>query len=101
MVKIIIKDSEGNVNSSFEAKQGEAISTQAQEAGSDIPVSCGVGACRTCVCKVESGQEFINPEAINPQVMPPESDDEIFSCIAGIADNAPEDAEIVMTAENL
>ncbi len=100
MAKIIIKDDQGKDSSTFIANKDESIGSQAQDAGSPIPFSCGVGACRTCVCKVEKGMEFINPEAISPQHIEVE-DGEILTCIAGLKEDTPEDAEIIMQAENI
>jgi len=71
-----------------------------QDAGAPVPVSCGVGACRTCVCKIKKGAEYINREAVGPQHIDTE-EDEVLTCVAGLADNIPDDAEIELEAENL
>ncbi len=100
MAKIIIKDNSGNQVTEFKDNGEDSIGVQAQDSGADIPFSCGVGACRTCVGKCTSGKEHINPEAIGPQHIDVE-DDEILTCIAGIKEDAPDDAKIEIECENL
>lgn len=100
MVKITIADNSGKPVTTFTANTEESIGSQAQEHGADIPFSCGVGACRTCVGKVKKGKEFLNPEAVGPQHIPTE-DDEVLTCICGVDSDAPEDIEIEITCENL
>ncbi len=100
MAKVIIKDSNGGEVVKFDGNSEESLATQAQDVGAAIPISCGVGACRTCVCKVEKGFEHVDREAVGPMHIMVE-DDEMLSCIAGVKTNAPEDAEIVLAAENL
>ncbi len=100
MAKITINDNAGKKVSDFDATSDESIGTQAQDNGAPIPFSCGVGACRACVCKVKKGKEFIDQEAIGPKHIQTE-DDEILSCISAVKADAPEDAEIELDVENL
>ena len=100
MAKITIKDSSGKDIAKFDSNTDESLGTQAQEHGAPIPFSCGVGACRTCVCRVKKGKEFIDEEAVGPKHITTE-EDEILSCIAGVKENAPKNAEIEMEPENL
>lgn len=100
MAKVTVKDSSGNIVAQFEANSDESLGTQAQEAGAPVPFSCGVGACRTCVCQVEKGLEHIDREAVGPMHIMVE-DNETLSCIGGIKVDAAEDAEVVMVVENL
>jgi len=100
MAKVIVKDPAGNVMAEFTANAEESLGTQAQEAGAPIPFSCGVGACRTCVCKVEKGGEHIDREAVGPMHIMVE-DDENLTCISGIKPGTDSEAEIVVVAENL
>jgi ferredoxin len=100
MAKVTVKDPAGNVMAEFEANAEESLGTQAQEAGAPIPFSCGVGACRTCVCKVEKGLEYIDREAVGPMHIMVE-DDENLTCVSGIKPGTASDAEIVVVAENL
>lgn len=100
MPKVTVTDPAGNTAAEFDGNSEEALGTQAQDAGAPIPFSCGVGACRTCLCKVSKGLEHIDQEAVGPKHIMTDSD-EILTCIAGIKEDAPADAEIEMQAENL
>jgi len=100
MAKVKVKNTNGDVVAEFVANADESLGTQAQEAGAPIPFSCGVGACRTCVCKVEKGMEHIDREAVGPMHIMVE-DDENLTCISGIKPGTDSEAEIVVVAENL
>ncbi len=100
MAKITIKDNSGKQVTQFTNNGDDPIGIQAQEAGADIPFSCGVGACRTCVGKVTKGAEHIDKEAMGQQHIDTE-DDEILTCIAGCKKDLPEDVEIEIECENL
>ena len=100
MAKVTVKDPSGKVMAEFTANAEESLGTQAQEAGAPIPFSCGVGACRTSVCKVEKGLEYIDREAVGPMHIMVE-DDENLTCVSGIKPGTAADAEIVVVAENL
>jgi len=100
MAKVIITDHKGVLAAEIESVSDESIGAQAQDAGAPIPFSCGVGACRTCVCTVKKGKEFLDTQAIGPQHIDVE-EDEILSCICGVKEDAPEDAVIELQAENL
>ena len=100
MAKVTVNDSTGNKVTDFDATTDESIGTQAQDKGAPIPFSCGVGACRACVCKVKKGKEYIDEEAVGPKHIQTE-DDEVLTCIAGVKSDAPENAEIEIDVENL
>lgn len=100
MTKVTIKNSQGDDQASFAGDPSQSVGTQAQDEGAAIPFSCGVGACRTCVCTVNKGMQHIDQEAVGPKHIETE-DNEILSCIAGVKPDAPDDAEIELQAENL
>jgi len=100
MAKFIITDHMGTPAAEFESVSDESVGAQAQDAGAPIPFSCGVGACRTCVCTVKKGKEYLDPAAIGPQHIEVE-EDEVLSCICGVKEDAPADVEIELQAENL
>ena len=100
MVKVIVKDNSGDEIANFAGNGDDPISTQAQENDVDVPVACGVGVCGTCKCKVNKGMEFINPEEFGDAQVPLE-DGEVLTCLAGIKEDAPADAEIEIELENL
>lgn len=100
MTKVIIRDNSGKQVTSFTAQTDESVGVQAQKNGADIPFSCGVGACRTCVGKVKKGKEFLNEEAVGVKYIPVE-EDEVLTCICGVKEDVPKDAEIIIECENL
>ena len=100
MAKITIKDNGGNILAQFNSTNDTPISTQGQNNGVPIPVACGVGACRMCVGKCNKGHEFIDEKAFGEKHIGTE-ETEILTCISGINENAPTDAEIEIQLENI
>lgn len=100
MAQVTVKDSNGNESGSFRTTDDESLATQIQDQNIPIVIGCGVGACSMCKCKVNKGMEYIDPEANGPAQFPIE-DDEILSCISGIKDGTPQDAEIELEIENI
>ena len=100
MAKVIIKDNSGDEIANFAGNSDDPISTQGQENGADVPVACGVGVCGSCKCKVKKGAEFIDAEAFGDAQVPLE-EGEVLTCLAGIKEDAPANAEIEIELENL
>jgi ferredoxin len=51
------------------------------------------GSCSACKCKITKGKEFIDNEALGPQVYTDVADDEVLSCIARVKDDV--DGEVI------
>ena len=100
MAKIIIKDNSGKKIADFSANSDDPISTQGQENDIEIPVACGVGVCGSCKGRCSKGGEFVDGSKFGDAQVPLE-DGEILTCLAGIKEDAPEDAEIEIELENL
>lgn len=100
MTKVIVQDNKGNTLVEFEANAEESLCTQAQDAGAPIPMSCGVGACRTCVATVTKGKEHLVPDAVGPAMIDVE-DDEVLTCICGVDMPSTPGAEICIRCEHL
>ncbi len=100
MAKVIVKDNSGDELANFAGNSDDPISTQAQENGAEVPVACGVGVCGACKCKVKKGREFIDDSAFGDAQVPLE-EGEVLTCVSGIKEDAPEDAEIEIELENL
>lgn len=100
MAKVTICDSAGKPVTTFTAQVGNSVGAQAQENGADIPFSCGVGACRTCVGKVEKGEAFLDDEAMGQKHIPLE-EGEVLTCICGVKEGTSPEAEIEIVCENL
>lgn len=61
MAKVIIDNQE------FEVADNSKFVTQAESAG--VPFGCAEGICGSCLCKVESGSENLNPKTQEEQDM--------------------------------
>ena len=100
MTDINIKDSAGVTTAQFTGSSDESIATQAHDNGAAVPLSCGVGACRTCVATVEEGMEFLDTEAVGPIQIPLE-ENEVLTCVCAPKADAPAGAKISMCCQNL
>ncbi|NJP03884.1 2Fe-2S iron-sulfur cluster binding domain-containing protein [Candidatus Gracilibacteria bacterium] len=100
MAKITIKDNGGNILAQFDSTNDSPIATQGQNNGVPVPVACGVGACRMCVGQCNKGHEFINESAFGEKHIGTE-ENEVLTCISGIKEDAPADAEIEIQLENM
>ena len=100
MADIKITDSSGNTSAQFVGNDEESIATQGHDHGAAIPLSCGVGACRTCVATVETGMEHLDTEAVGPAQVPLE-ENEVLTCICALKKDAPSNAKVSMCCQNL
>ncbi len=100
MANVKITDNSGKTAAQFTANSDESIASQAQDNGASIPISCGVGACRTCVGVVKKGKKHLDEESVGPKHISTE-DDEVLTCICGVKKDVPDGAEIEIECENL
>ncbi len=88
-ITVKVLDMAWNLEAEFEGEKNVIFSDSALKYGSDIPVSCGSGACGLCKCKIIEWLDLINPEMLSPSLM--EMDEGfILACIAGIKDDVEE-----------
>lgn len=57
----------------------------------DIPYACYVGACQTCACHINSGEEFVSPLNPNEEMMGAEGQNRL-GCQIEFLDEAGDDA---------
>lgn len=103
MLTVIIKNPQGAIVGRFTATSTTNFVDQADEYGIAMPFSCHAGACMTCLCEVESGQEGINRTAEGEEFVPVE-DNEILSCISAPLQewiDSPDDNEIVLISRGM
>ncbi|MCB9809554.1 2Fe-2S iron-sulfur cluster binding domain-containing protein [Candidatus Peribacteria bacterium] len=100
MAQVTVQNRLGENEGCFTGNAEESLGVQAQDEGIPVPFSCGVGACRTCMCTVLEGLEHIDREAVGPQQIPTE-EDAILSCIASLREDTPPDAQVTLRSENL
>lgn len=99
MAKITIKSGSGAEIGSFEADASQSITAIGANAGVMIPVACGIGACGICVADIESGEEYLNPNAFGTGGFPI-MDGQILTCVSGVKADTPADAEIILSCPN-
>jgi len=97
-VTLTFVDKEWKTTASFPAENNKSIGQMAEQHGIDIPMSCCIGACYVCTCKIKSGTEFVQIDKIMPPAVLPARDEngkrkEVFACIGGISSDAINDQE--------
>jgi ferredoxin len=98
-VQIRIQDRQGNLIGQFTAEDKQSILQMAAAYGIDIPLSCGVGMCGICRCKILSGKEGVQIDKITTPVRELARDadgsfTEVFACIGGIKTDWLSDDEL-------
>ena len=99
MANIIVKSANGSEIGRFQADSSQSIASLGAISGVMIPVACGMGVCGICVSEVESGEEYIDPNAFGMGGFPI-MEGQILSCVAGVKADAPANAEIILTCPN-
>ncbi len=89
VVKVKINDSNWNLVWEFIWEDNISFSKMAEKNNIEIPVSCGMGACFACACKIVSWNEFIDIWKISVPLVDLEVDDnnnykDVLTCIGGI-----------------
>jgi ferredoxin len=93
MAKVTITDSSEEELFSGELAGEANFVDECAEEDVDIPFSCHAGACMSCAGKVKKGMEHIDGEKDGEKYIETD-DDVILTCVAGVKDDAPDDAEI-------
>ncbi|MFZ2150761.1 MAG: 2Fe-2S iron-sulfur cluster-binding protein [Candidatus Absconditicoccaceae bacterium] len=89
VVKVKINDSNGVLVGEFNGEDNISFSKMASKNNIDIPVSCGMGACFACACKIVSGGEFIDIGKISVPLVDLPVDEkgnyqDVLTCVGGI-----------------
>ena len=97
-VTIKLQRPDGSIIANFPAEDRQSIAQIAKNNGIEFPISCGIGSCGVCKCRIVSWHEYIQIDKISPPMRPLErSEDwrfqEVFACIGGIASEAIKDTE--------
>ena len=97
-VTIILKQTDGTIIGNFVAEDHQSIAQLAQNNGIDFPISCKMGACWVCKCKIISGNEYIQIDKITLPKKPLERHEngdfkEFFACVGGVSSQAIKDKE--------
>jgi len=97
-VHIRLQRPDGTILGDFPWEDRQSIAQIAKNNGIDFPVSCGIGSCGICKCKIIAWNQYIQIDKISPPIRPLErSEDgtfqEVFACIGGISSEAINDTE--------
>ena len=85
-VTIQLQQPDGTLIAVFPAENTMSIAQTAKKHGIDFPLSCGIGMCGICKCKIIKGQEYIQIDKISTPLKPLERDEtgkfkEVFACV--------------------
>ena len=97
-VTIILQKPDGSLIAKFPAEDKQSIAQLAKNNGIDFPISCGIGSCGVCTCKIISWNEYIQIDKISmPLRTLGRNEDggfqEIFACVGGILSDAIKDTD--------
>lgn len=92
MVKLIVKDSSGDVLVEQVLEGGQNFLDECAENDVDLPFSCHAGACMSCAAQVTEGLEFIDPQLDGEKYIETD-EDVVLTCIAGPSEKAIESDE--------
>ena len=103
-VTILLQKPDGSHIATFVAEDKQSIAQLAKKNGVDFPISCGIGLCWICKCKIISWHEHIQIDKITVPMKPLGRDQnglftEVFACVGGInteSINSPEQYKIVL-----
>ena len=71
---------------SFPADPRKTLGQMARDNNIDIPISCGMGACYVCSCKIKQGSECVKIDTLmTPALLPAQDENknfkEVFACV--------------------
>lgn len=95
-VTITLQKPDGNIIAKFPAEDRQSISQIAKNNGIEIPVSCGIGVCGVCKCKIISWNQYVQIDKISMPMRPLERNEdgsfqEVFACVGWISSEAIKD----------
>ncbi len=82
-MKITIKNKDGEILKTLDAKVGQTLLKQITDAWIEIHNACMFGICAACMCQIESWEEFLD-KSLRTEPGFPLWDDEIMTCIWGL-----------------
>jgi len=87
MVKLEILNKDGSLDKLVEIDGSKNILDQMIDNGSSVIFGCFGGSCGSCKCKIESGEELIDKEAVRPAVLKGMKEKDFMPCIAKLKAN--------------
>ncbi|MEI8009317.1 MAG: 2Fe-2S iron-sulfur cluster binding domain-containing protein [bacterium] len=97
-VTIHLQRPDGTPIAQFPAEDRQSIAQIAKNNGIDFPISCGIGSCGVCKCRIVSGNQHVQIDKISLPMRPLERNEdgsfqEVFACIGGIVSEAIKDTQ--------
>ncbi|EKD24672.1 MAG: hypothetical protein ACD_80C00174G0022 [uncultured bacterium (gcode 4)] len=97
-VTIKLQQPDGSIIATFPGEDRQSIAQIAKTHGVEIPVSCGIGVCGVCKCKIVSWNQYVQIDKISLPMMPLERSaegnfQEVFTCVGWISSEAIKDKE--------
>lgn len=97
-VTIKLQKPDGTLIGTFPAQDRQSILQIAQNNGIEIPISCGMGLCEVCKCKIVTWNQYVQIDKISPPILPLERSkdgafQEVFTCIGGLTSQSIKDKE--------
>lgn len=83
-MKIIVKDSEGNIEKEVQVNEKTPILWQLERDGVTMQSACHAGICWACICMIESGGENLDKSWFSEPGFPL-AENEIMTCIWSIS----------------
>ncbi len=93
MAKVTIIDSDEDELFEGQLDSDDNFVDACAEEDADIPFSCHAGACMSCAGRVTKGMEHIDQQKSGEKYIETD-EDVVLTCIAGLKDGTPEDAEV-------
>lgn len=95
-VHIRLQQPDGSIIANFPAEDRQSIAQIAKNNGVEIPISCGIGMCGVCKCKIISWNQYIQIDKISMPMRPLERNEdgefqEVLACVWGISSEAIKD----------
>lgn len=97
MPKVLVYDKNENLLKSLNLTEEDLINKRFKRKKSILDIlldnniqiffGCMGGSCSACVCKVKSGEEFIDREGVGAQIFQGIAKEELLTCIATIRQN--------------
>lgn len=97
-VTITLQKPNGSIIAKFPAEDRQSIDQIAKNNGIELPISCGIGVCSVCKCKIVSWNQYVQIDKISMPMRPLERNEdgsfqEVFACVGGISSEAIKDTD--------
>ncbi len=107
-VTLQLQRPDGTLIAQFPAQDKQSIAQIAKDNGIEFPISCWIGSCWVCKCRILSWHQYVQIDKISMPLRSLERDDEwrfteVFACIGWISSEAIRSPEsyVVILEKNM